>query len=308
MKRKIIKLGSSTLVVSLPNHWAKKNELRQGDQINIIEGYNNELFVYNEKNKNDKNEFIIDLNKITKKNIKIILTHIYRLNYNKIKIENIKNKDIEEIKKITQNLLLGFEITSQNKSSCTIENIAEPNKEKYNILFRKTFLIVKEIQNIILDDIEKNKYNNLLTISNLKDQQDKFVFYCKRTMIIQSHSKTLFEWELLKNIMLISHSYYYLYEYLSKNKFENDKNFILHFKELINYFELFYEAYFNKKINNIDQINKLKDELHQKKTIELMNKGKNIVLYSYIRETFRLIQISTSPIQSILLSKTDFEY
>ena len=63
----------------------------------------------------------------------------------------------------------------------------------------------------------------------------------------------------------------------------------------------------NKGILDVS-INTNATNLNEKKTIELMNKGKNIVLYSYIRETFRLIQISTSPIQSILLSKTDFEY
>ena len=40
MKRKVNRVGQNTLTVSLPSKWVKENDVKQGDELEIIEEHN----------------------------------------------------------------------------------------------------------------------------------------------------------------------------------------------------------------------------------------------------------------------------
>lgn len=295
MKRKIVKLGPATLVVSLPSKWARKFNVKAGDELNLDE-QEKDLILKTDKSLKTKREITIEMTDENKQDLEPLLTHSYRRGFDSILIKNIDDKLASKIKTITNDLLLGFEVTTRDRSEIKIENIASPTEQKYDTLLRRSFLIIKETEKIILKDFEKNKFNQFKDIEDLRKQEDKFILFCRRILLKEQPKDLHLQWELLTFLMHIQHVYYYLYKYAADHTIEKEKQLTELLKELSKYFDLFYHAYFNKDIKAIHKINKLKTDYHFGKCLALIEKGTNPVIYAYIKDLFRFIQIGTSPV------------
>lgn len=302
MKRKLVKQGAATMMISLPSKWIKANKLGKGDEIDLEEE-NGQLIVGAEI-KEGKKEINIKLNDENKKDIKNLLTHIYRRGFDKVILDGNHKESLKEIKNVTSELLLGFEITQIEKDKIIIENISEPTEQKYDIMFKKTFQIIKETQDIVNEDFEKNKFNNFEDIDDLKKQQDRFILFCRRLLTKGNTGKNqALHWELLIFLMHIQHRYWYLYDYVVKNKINQNKEIISLLNALKEHFNFYETAYFNQDINSIHKINKMKKEYYLGRCLKALekSKGKENVVLAYIREIFRIMQIGTSPILSEIL-------
>jgi phosphate uptake regulator len=301
MKRKIIKLGTSTLVVSLPSKWARKFNITTGNEIDMEENNIGELILQAKSTIKKKKEIEISFEKEDEKDIYILLISLYRRGYEKITITNITKKKIEEITKITYSMLLGFEIIDKSESSCVLDNIAEPSQQKYSLLVRRIFLTIKETINKIYMDFDKKKYD-LTALHELKDQNDKFINFCKRTILYGNKENSISEWELLSFLLQIEHALFYFYKYMSENKIVPQLDMIKSIEDYSNYFNLLYEGYFTYDLRKLQKITSLRNKYHYGDIIKKIEKksGKEAVAYSFLKELFRITQISISPIISMI--------
>lgn len=302
MNRKLIKQGGGGYTIYLPKKWVDKKELKAGDQIDIIE---TETSLIIGGTPQGKKETIIDLSE--EKNlfiIKMLLTHLYRNGFDIITINGVDKKQLDEIQKITKDLLLGFEVTENYTDSCKIENISEPTEQKYEIILKRTFFIIKETMSIIKTDFENNNFVSMSYIEDMRNQQDKLILFCRRTLMKERHQKNpVIDWELLTFLMHIEHACYYLYKFAYDNRITKDSSVNKLLNDLQGYFDLYYNAYYKKEIKDVNKITSLKKEFQFGKCLSLLekSKGKNTIILSYIREIFRLIQIGSSPVLSELL-------
>ncbi|HJX05347.1 MAG TPA: hypothetical protein VJ461_01415 [Candidatus Nanoarchaeia archaeon] len=299
MNRKLIKQGGGGFTVYLPKKWVDKKGLKVGDQISIKET-GTALTI--DSSVKEKKEIAIEITDENKKDLNNIITHLYRRGFDSIIIKNIDETLLDKIKETITHLLLGFEITETSTNGCKIENISEPTGEKYDVLLRRIFLIIKETQKIVNTDFKSNKFNSLKETEEFRNQQDKFILFCRRLLTKQRFEteNPLIDWELLTFLMHIEHAYYYLYLYASKNKPTQNKKIIELLENLEEYFQLYYDAYYKKDIKLVHKINQLKEEYQFGKCYKYLEqaKDKDTVILSHIRELFRLIQIGTSPILS----------
>ena len=299
MRRKIIKQGAATLTVSLPAKWAKKLSIKPGHEVDVQEK-GAELIVSSSKAP-AKKTITVEISANNRADIKPILTHLYRRGFDTIVLNNVTSDVGKEITKITKDLLLGFEITEREGKQWKIASISEPTEDKYEVLLRRAFLIIKETEELIFEDFKKGTYSNEEQIENLRTQHDKFVLFCRR-LISTSNQDQLLEWELLTFLMHIEHAYCYLYSYAADNKVKISDKTISLLENLEKYFQLFYDAYYKKNIQAIHELNKRKKEFQFGKCHEALSqaKGKETVIISYLREIFRLVQIGSSPVLSEL--------
>lgn len=303
MKRKLVKQGAATMMISLPSKWIKANSLEKGDEISLEEKQNS--LIINLESKKSKRQTEINLGSLTESSIRTILTNAYRLGYDKIRISFQDKRALGNINNTIKNNLIGFEIIRKTEKSCEIENITEPTGQKYDIMLKKIFLIIKETQKIIDEDLKKATYRNWEEIEEMKKSQDKFILFCRRTLTKEMYEKNItLEWELLTFLMHIEHTYFYLYEYAKENKVKVDKSLSVLIEEQKQQFSLYEDAYFNNSLESIYKILKQKNKFQFGKCISLIEKSKtkNSVIASYIRELFRLIQIGCSPILAKNLS------
>jgi phosphate uptake regulator len=303
MKRKIIKQGLGGYTIYLPKAWIDKKGLKEGKEVEVIES-DTDLIIRSQVIQ--KKSSILNITEKNRNDIKTIVTHLYRNGIDKIQINNTDKELIVEIKDDINRFLLGFEMTEQSANKCIIENISEPSEEKFDSLLRRIFLIIKETQDIIIKDFDENKFLHLREVEYQNHQLDKYALFCRRIVVKEKYEKNpLIMWELLTFLVHIQHAHQYLYKYASENKIKQDKNIVKILSDLRSYFELYYNAYFKKDISYIHEINNLKKKYQFGECLKSLesSSGKNTVIYSYIREIFRMIQIGASPILSELIEK-----
>lgn len=292
------------MTLSLPAKWAKETKVGPGDEL-YVEQKDSQLIISAEVIKR-KLEKTIQITEENKHDIRPILTHLYRKGFDIITLKGINKAMMRQITELTKELLLGFEVTERGKDYCKITNISEPTEEKYPVLLRRAFLIIKETQQITYEDSIHGNYSRMSEIEELRNQQDKFIIFCRRILMGRSEKRALIHWELLTFLMHIQHGNYYLYKYAAENKIKKNKQISELLKELQNYFSLYYDAFYKKDINLIHAITRKKDQYQYGKCYDCLinSRGKETVIFSHMRELFRLIQIGTSPILSGLLRES----
>jgi phosphate uptake regulator len=304
MKRKLVKQGAATLMVSIPSKWAKKFNLDKGDEIDIEEKGNSLILGVEERKR--KNEITVQLTKENKNEIYPILTHAYRLGFNKIILTGEVHDVTREISSLTNKLLIGFEVIERGKDKITLENVSEPSNEKFDSILSKIFLIIKDTQDLIIGDFKIGEFKNLTQVEESKDQIDRFVLFCRRLMSKGLPEKNItLEWEFMHFIMNIGHTSYYLYEYASKNKIKPEKEMTELLSELQGYTAILVKSYMEKNIPSVLKINALKYKFQFGKCIKAIesSKGSNAVIYAYIKEIFRIVQLAGSPVLSGIFEK-----
>lgn len=303
MKRKLIKQGGGGYTIYLPKKWVDSKGFRGGDEIDVSE-MDSSLVIGSPVK--ERKEIVVKINEGNKEDLKNILTHLYRKGFFKIVFENVDVDQIKEIKSITNELLLGFELTEKNSKSCTVENISEPSEEKFEVMLKKLFFINHEMIEVTLEDFKEGTFKSSTEIEEMKKLHDRLILFCRRLVMRDKYDKNqVLSWELLTFLMHISHALYYFYKYSEKNKVRPEKEMISLLSHLQEYFSLYKKAFYEEDIKAVHKINLLKDKYHFGKCLEMIEKakGKNSVAYSYLKDVFRLIQIGSSPILSKIINK-----
>lgn len=301
MERKLIKQGGGGLTMYLPKKWIDARKLEDGDEVSLIEKENSIVVSAIKKGK-ELIEF--DLDEKNKKDLIPIITHLYRVGFDTVKVNNVDGTSYKRIQSAIQDSLLGFEITERVKDKCTIENVSEPSGNKFDILLKRVFFLIDETIKIINEDYNLGNFKNKGEITNMKKDVDKNILFLKKSI-----SKSLVDkdpvilWEFLTFLTHIEHNLFYLYDYMSDKKIEKNKDIVSLLLSLKDYFDLFNHAYYERSLEKIHKINSLKEGYQFGKCIDLLekNRGRDNVIISYIRELYRLIQIGTSPILGDIL-------
>ncbi len=290
MKRKLIKQGQGGYTITLPINWIREFNLKPGAEINLNE--TEEGLLLSAQLAKRERSIDLDITTHTNRMILNLLNQSYRLGYD---IINIKCKDNQKeiIEEIT-NTLLGFEITETKKSFCTIQNIAEPDAEKFEIILRKMFLQVLAFSEEITKSIGKK---TILETNKTKASIDKLTNYLRRT-IIRSHyggNKSAFLYTIISKQSLISHSYFYLYQYYLDHKPTIQKENFKHFQQTTELVRKFYEAYYRKDLHLLAKIDLKKSELfNTNNQLLAKNKGHQNILLTHAKEIIRLTQMSST--------------
>lgn len=184
MKRKIIRLGHSTLVASMPVKWANKYHLKQGDEINIEERGREIIISTKKEIEAEKKE--IDLVKLgTLKNQAVQAT--YFAGTDEVKVHSSDPKLIEMLE-LPLSQLIGFEITEQEKNSCTIRDLSGTTETDFKTIVRRLLLIIKNMG----DDIEEaiaSKKTNLEHLQSMNITSNRFAFLCLRNLNKQGYTE-----------------------------------------------------------------------------------------------------------------------
>ncbi len=296
MKRKIMRLGPSTLVVSLPHQWGVQQGIKPGQELEVVEKEGS-LVLQSNKQVRLAKEITITITGENKDDIEVLLTHAYRQGFEKIRLKNMDKTIEEKTRRTVTTLLLGFETTTKEKDTWILESIALPAEEKYEVLLKRSLWIIKET---IQNSIEFARTEQKSNITELRAEQDKYLLYCQRVLTLNSKRNTVIEWELITFLRHIEHAAYYLYQELERN-YAKDTAIISLLEQLGAYYELYMNAYTNRDINAIHAINKLKSAYQFGECIKQLKKGKNTVIHAQIKEVFRMIQIGSSPIFRLIL-------
>ncbi|MDD5193227.1 MAG: hypothetical protein PHF67_01435 [Candidatus Nanoarchaeia archaeon] len=298
VKRKIVKQGAATMMVSLPAKWIKKNNLSKGDEIDI-EDKGNAILIQAEPQSSEK-ETEINISSLTESSIRVIITNCYRLGYNKIKISFNNPLAIKIISEVINNKLIGFEITKKTEKYCEIENITEPSKDQFDNIFSKILLNIEELFEIAEANL-KGERKEFLETENKIQQFDNF---CRRVIIKQGFDEnSQLKWLFHSELIHAQREIFHMLKYLETNKIKIDNDPLILLKDCRNSFELLRQAYNEKNLPKLEKIHESEKELIYKKSYSLLNKNKNPILIHHLANAIRNFYLASSPLIGLLIKK-----
>ena len=199
MRRKVIRQGHNTLTITLPLSWVQKNNITQGDELNLDEAGSTLIVTKENLRKNIKSEHI-NLDKLNYYFFVKKMTSLYRQNYTKIIIEhsiteiyNDKTKKHENINYAIENILkrfIGAEIILSTHDKIEIELMIYPldANARFEEIEKRTFeSFKKEIEEAIelfCENIESEKKHSWFykKINQIHDSMTRLINYAIREL------------------------------------------------------------------------------------------------------------------------------
>ncbi|MBT7903094.1 hypothetical protein HN587_04455 [Candidatus Woesearchaeota archaeon] len=300
MKRKVVKQGAATLMVSLPSKWAKENKIKKGSEINIDITKNNLLQISSDEIEVEYNETTIELTKQIETSIRTLIVNTYRSGYDKILVKFETEKQFHKLNEIIKTHLIGFDISHKAKNSCLIENITEPAPDQFEKILRKVFFNISELIEVTRSRINGEETDYYIEIQQRIQKYDNF---CRRMISkkgLEFEEANLF-WAFLNTIIHGQRELYHLNKYLDKNK-TNFKDFKF-VNRLKNLFNLLKEAYLYKDISKAELVHeKEKIIIYKDFYSEIKKKNAENIVYFHLASSAKHFYLSTSPLIGMLLS------
>lgn len=292
MKRKLIKQGAGGLTFYVPKDWVNERGLQAGELIDV-EKYDDKLLLSTEKSKTKK-EIEITIKNESKEFIRNYLNQIYRLGYDKIRINCSVPKQLLLCQKFIQMFLLGFEVTNLGNKHCVAESISEPGRETHAVILRRMFLLIKESYQILLEETVVGKLTRRKDINRLVKKVTQYDNFCKRRLAKQNLAFGIqfFNWEMYNYLLIISHSFFHLYEEV--DKIAKKKDFLNCLRKIQQNYSGIYEAFFKKDLSKLDRLQKEANKLFY----DLKDSQYNL------RELIRLQYLLCSPMLSVVQSNS----
>ena len=175
--RKIMKLGRSTLVVSLPKHWVDLNQLNPGDTLLLDVQGDGTLFVHPKATKKDEiREFTLKITPDEKKGSIIRkITSCYINGYSSIRIVSSGSFTIDQqvaIRNISGKIFL--RIMKADSKEIVLGSLLDPSKIPLDIGIRRMHIIACSMCNDALKAIEQHDAKLANLVYSLDDDVDQF--------------------------------------------------------------------------------------------------------------------------------------
>ena len=194
MKRKIIKLGDTTHVISIPASWFRDHGLSAGDELNVeIKGTDLKISTRNNKK---PEKITVQSAGLSKTAIASHLKAAYIKGYEEIEIILEENLGIKTLQDIFSSMI-GFEIVEQNKHKILLKDMSYEGEISPLMLMRKCFSMIYSCSEEGLRAVKENKKETLKELKERDFVLNRFInFYLRKinynSWATEENSKILF--------------------------------------------------------------------------------------------------------------------
>jgi phosphate uptake regulator len=299
MKRRLVKQGEATLMISLPAKWLKERNLEKGSEIDLEESENSLLISSN--GVLGKKETEINLTKLSESAIRTLITSTYRLGFDVIKVNFDSEDKYTILKETIKTKLIGFDITQKKETFCIVENITEPSEEQFDNIMEKIIYNIQEL----LESTKKRMTKEIkdFDYEEIEQRLIQYDNFCRRVVSKKKApiKKSELFWTFISTFMRGQREIYHLNKYLDKEDATISKDTILFFDNCITVFDMLKKSYFKKEISLLEEIHELEEKIINKKMCELFKKNKDAIIVYYISSSIRNFYLSSSSLIGLLL-------
>ncbi|MCU0642265.1 MAG: hypothetical protein MUF61_01640 [archaeon] len=302
VKRKIVKQGAATMMVSLPAKWVKENHLSKGDEVNL-EAEGQSLVVSTQFSR--KRETRIKLSRMVEPSIRTLISNSYRKGYDKIAVEFEDNIQFKILEDTVKNNLIGFEVIKKEAKSCIIENVTEPSLDQFENLLKKMFLSIHDIFEITKVRLEKPDSREIEDFEEVSIRTQKYDNFCRRCISKQSNlvDNSEFFWMYLSMIFHGQRELFHLNRIIDKKTRVHDKTKKI-LAECYELFKLAEKAYFEKNTELLGKMHDIEQQILRQKAHMHFAHGKDEkehAIIHYLLSASRKFFQSNSPLAGLLL-------
>lgn len=292
MKRKIIKQGPVTLMVSLPSQWVKKFGIKKGEEINVFEKDKSLLITI------EKEKVVGDI-EVNIENPSLFLRRLfyvpYYLGYDTIKI-NYKDPAVAKLVRDAMDALMGFEMISEKEDHCVLKNIARGIEEEFDLLFNRMNIILIQFHKEILDAVKMNKIEEIHDVVKRDEQITKFVLFSKRMLNKIGYKEDVKTRGMYAYTTLIEITSDYLRKMCgelisNKNQINHD---VIELIELMNeHNKLVFKSHKKPEAKILVEVKKIRDAAFEKISKEIVKKSIWNMFYSYAHSAINILHHTT---------------
>lgn len=185
MERKIISLGRSSLVVSLPKHWVELNELKKGDTVSLAVQRDRSLVVFPSVRKKKQSKEITLHVEADEKETLIVRRIIgcYLNGYTDIKIMSKKIFSVPQRKAIRNIVrMLYMRIMESDSKSMYIQTLIDETKASLELAIHRMHLISHSMCRDALKSLKQRDVMLAKSVFSLDDDVDHFSFFLLRLL------------------------------------------------------------------------------------------------------------------------------
>jgi len=182
MRRKVVKQGPSTMMVSLPKTWLKRCRLSKGDELEVTELGSRLIISKDTRNQNLRAKVEVNDSRY----IRSIIGRYYKAGYSQIEII-YKSPELFTFVKAAVNNIIGAEIIEIQSHMCLIQILPiESCASKIENDLVKMLITLKTMLSIIKEDCKKGIYNNALVVTEMRDNNWKVNDLIIRTLVLKN--------------------------------------------------------------------------------------------------------------------------
>jgi len=300
MRRKLIQHGLSSLTLSLPRKWVKDKNLKKGDELNVEES-SGKLVISSEKSKSHR-KIEIDLSGAGVM-VKRILGAVYKTGYDEVKIRFSRPEELEIVRTLIREQLIGFEIISQSKEEIIIKNISELNFEDFDETFKRFFTVINQVAEESSNAIEKNDFNWLKNLTFLKKEVDRYADYCRRVINLgysPGDKRVSPLYTLIEQLEKVSDRYKDLCQYIAEEELILSSELKKISGEMNGFLEDFYFLFYNFSFDKIIGLGKKKEKIKGEiNSAFLKCPKKEIIVVAYYDKILNLIFDLNGPLMAM---------
>ncbi len=274
MKRKVVKHGPSSLIISLPSKWAKKNNIKGGDELDVIEKQNS-LEIATKSLPQDLS-VTIDITNLDRTSILVYLQSMYRKGYDEINVHfknpkttHFRMKEEVQVLTVIQNIItrfIGVEIVKQTRDFVQIRQISEDSKKDFAVLMKRTgSLIIESFEEF--ERCLKEKDEDTYPVEHHHMIVTKFINYCMRLVSKGAVKDTTDALTIYKTLSVFDK----IMDLLKEAERDKAKYDISFSKESINIvsdvtdaMKVFHKFFFSKDLRLAYDLEMRRDEVKQK--------------------------------------------
>lgn len=191
MKRRVARIGPSTLMVSLPSKWVKQHKIAKGQELDVQEVGNN-LLISSTNASPHTQSVKVDLSGMTVSMAWQYITAIYQAGVEEIVIyytnEKIKDDSGKEIHPLSlvqsiADYCIGMEIVKQTTNCCVVREISTTKPNEFETTLRRMFFMIMTTMDDLMNGIKSKNKDALKNIYMYNDTRvNKFYYYGMRIL------------------------------------------------------------------------------------------------------------------------------
>jgi len=177
MRKKLTAQGPKdrkSYTVTLPKGWVKEIGLDKTKELEL-EVVGRKVILSQDKDVQER--VVVNTAECNKCLIKV-LQELYRIGISEIKFTLEDISLLEEITKIVNENLIGFEIIEQKEDFIVVKDITKESEESFHALLRRIFLLI----------IELSDSKEMIRINSLNMNIKRLINYCQRILIKKGHA------------------------------------------------------------------------------------------------------------------------
>ncbi len=177
MRRKVSKIGPSTLMVSLPSKWVRKLGVKKGDELEVQE----EGHLLKVQPACYAAKMAVSLQMTEHTSLRRSLNSLYTSGCDAIEISSDQRLDVVALEKELAQLL-GYEIMEHSARSCLIKDVAKSSADDFDAVLRRLFLIALNMSEESMTLLRTCDHDGLKRVASMEQTTNKFTLFCIRLL------------------------------------------------------------------------------------------------------------------------------